>query len=361
VSDVAELKRYVGVHARGQRIKGADAILRRISTDGPGTPGSWVYEWSQVAAGLEQRGRLLDAARHYAMARFPYADGEARQEALDRCVGAVDQWRTGHEIIRLDAELPGGRVSSWATGLSRIQRRPLVLMTGGIVTVKEQLVPVLSAYRAFGLAAVATEMPGAGENTMRYDADSWRMFPGLLDAIAARAEVNDVYLVALSFSGHLALRWAAEDTRVKGIVTVGAPVREFFTSAGWQAAVPGVTRGTLAHLTGVEPDRLFAELKPMALDEGQLTAVRCPVRYLKSDRDEIIPAEEAALLAGQVSDLEVAANDDVHASPGHLLASQLWTLASLLRLAGVSDGRTAALGLALAGLRARGSLRRQPR
>jgi hypothetical protein len=37
---------------------------------------------------------------------------------------------------RLDVEPPGGRVRCWATGLSATERRPLLLVTGGIVNTR---------------------------------------------------------------------------------------------------------------------------------------------------------------------------------------------------------------------------------
>jgi pimeloyl-ACP methyl ester carboxylesterase len=358
MADLSELKEYVAVHASGQRIKDAQEILARISSDDQDAPGSWVHEWSRAGQALEQRGRFLGAARYYAMARFPYVDGPARALALERCVRATDRWRMarGGDIIRMDLDLPEGRVGCWAGGLSLMERRPLLLISGGIVSIKEQWAAVIPLYRRFGLSVVVTEMPGAGENTLRYDAESWRMFPAVVDAIAERADIGDVYAIALSFSGHMALRWAAEDSRIKGIVTAGAPVTDFFTDAAWQAEVPAITTETLAHLAAVQPAGLFPELKAWALTGELLAGITAPVRYLQSSRDEIIPAGETAALGQHIGDLRVAVNDDVHGSPGHVPQSQLWALTSALELCGVSDARTAIFRLLLGAFRARGRL-----
>jgi len=44
----------------------------------------------------------------------------------------------------------------------------------------------------------------------------------------------------MSFSGHQALRCAMDDSRIKGVITVGAPIREFFTDTAWQKDLPKV-------------------------------------------------------------------------------------------------------------------------
>lgn len=345
MNELAELKRYITVHARGQRIADLPGLLAGIHTDAGDEPGSWVRQWSDRAARLERDGKLLDAARHYAMARFPYVDGPARQEALARCVAVFDRWRAdGQDIERLDLDLPGGRVGCWTAGLSTRDRRPLLLVLGGIVSVKEQWAPTLPLFARTGMAVVGTELPGAGENTMRYGAESWRMLPALLDRLADRADTTRTYAIAFSFAGHLALRTAAEDPRLAGIVTAGAPVHEFFTDRAWQARVPDLTMDTLAHLSDTKRAELIGGLDAWALTDAQLAAVDVPVSYLASRRDEIIPPAEAARLPQRLRRLRLVTNDDTHGSPRHVLGSQLWTLHSLLRMRGDRDLRRFLVG-----------------
>ncbi|HEX6526872.1 MAG TPA: alpha/beta hydrolase [Streptosporangiaceae bacterium] len=352
MNDVGELKEYVGVHARGQRIRQYQQLLDLIHSDADGGAGSWVGEWSRVAALLEAQGRDLAAGRHYAMARFPYVDGPARQEALERCVSAVDRWRTGRgDIQSLDADLKEGKVRCWASGLSETDRKPLLLIMGGIVTVKEQWAPMLALTRRLGMAGLVTEMPGTGENTLRYEPESWRMLSGLLDAVADRADVTQTYAVALSFSGHLALRCAVDDPRMRAVITVGAPIGAFFTDAAWQQRLPKITIDTLAHMIGVTPGQVVGNLGDWALSKAQLASLDIPVSYVASRRDEIIPADDAQLLESHVRRLDLVEYDDVHGAPGHVTGTQLWVAASLLRSRGVRDIRGAIAGLLLRTLR----------
>lgn len=360
MNDVEELKRFVVVHARAQGIpRGRYArILGAIGDDGD-ADGSWTAEWSREAERHESAGRPLEACKYYNMARFPYVDGPARAEAHARCVTVFDRWRagTGH-IERLDLDLDGGRVRCWTTGLSAAEPRPLLVVAGGIVSIKEQWAPVLLQARRLGFAGLVTEMPGVGENTLPYRAESWRILPALLDAVAGRADTGCTYAVALSFSGHMALRAAAEDDRIRGIITVGAPVARVFADPEWQRGLPRVTRDTLAHIGGVSVNGLAAHLRPYELGEDRLATVRVPVAYTASRRDEIIPAEDVARLRRCLADLRVVENDDVHGSPQHTTETRLWIVRSLLRMAGGAPIPSVAVNAAFHAARLRSRIAR---
>ena len=351
-NDVGELKRYAIVHARGQQIKGYQDLLDRIHCDDEDAQGSWATEWSQAGEQLEWQGRELDAARYYAMARFPYVNGAVRQEAANRSVAAIDRWRAGSAYIEpLEVLLDGGQVRCWTSGLSRSSRKPLLIVMGGIVSIKEQWAPVLTTMRRLGMAGLLTEMPGTGENTLRYRPESWQMLSGLLDAVADQADVTQTYAIALSFSGHMAMRCAVDDERIKGIITVGAPVSNFFTDSAWQRQLPRITVDTLAHMIGTTPDRVIGGLGEWALSPAQLASLDVPVFYAASSRDEITPACEVRLLRQHVRDLSLITHDDVHGSPGHVNETQLWTAASLLSARGVHNLQSALISLMQRGQR----------
>jgi pimeloyl-ACP methyl ester carboxylesterase len=346
MNDVSELKQFIIVHARAQGIprRVYEGVLGRIDTDDDGAPGSWAAEWSSAAAEAERHGDLLRACRFYNLARFPYVSGAARREAADKMTAAFDRWAASQpDIERLDVETGGGRVRCWASGLSASDRKPLVIICGGIVSPKEQWASILGPARRLGLAGVVTELPGVGENSLRYDADSWRMLPALLDAVADRADISRTYALAMSFSGHLALRCALEDQRIRGIVTAGAPAARFFADRAWRSKIPRITVDTLAHLTQVSPDESTDRLEGWALTAEQLSAINVPVYYLASRRDEIIPADETRFLTEHLRQLHLAETDDVHGSPRHVTETRLWCALSMQRVRGISNTQTAVL------------------
>ncbi|GGV61917.1 hypothetical protein GCM10010277_67210 [Streptomyces longisporoflavus] len=330
-----ELKEFARLHAGGQGMKPdhAAGVLARIDNDTSGDPASWAAVWTAEGKVAAARGDLLDACRHYALARFPYHADDDRVLAQRLCVDTFDRWRKGRQgIERVEFKHPDGTFSCWAAGLDAPRPRPLLVVMGGIVSVKEQWAPLLPLLSKLGFAAVVTELPGVGENTLPYAPDSWRMLPFLMDRLQGRAAVDDTAMLALSFSGHLALRTAARDRRVRQVLTVGAPVSEFFADPTWWPRVPGITADTLRRLTGAATtDELRALLPRFALTPQELHAVRVPVRYVASSRDEIIPAGEQALLRRFAEDARFKVFDDVHGSPAHLGAMRRWLFSALLR------------------------------
>ncbi|MEU6769229.1 alpha/beta hydrolase [Streptomyces sp. NPDC046853] len=330
-----ELKEFARLHARGQGMAPdhAAGVLARIDNDTAGDPASWAAVWTAEGKVAAARGDLLDACRHYSLARFPYHADDDRALAQRLCVDTFDRWRKGQQgIERLEFKHPDGAFACWASGLDAPRPRPLLVVMGGIVSVKEQWAPLLPVLRKLGFAAVVTELPGVGENTLPYAPDSWRMLTFLMDRLQGRAAVDDTSMLALSFSGHLALRAAARDRRVCQVLTVGAPVSEFFADTDWWPQVPGITAETLRRLTGTATTAELRSLLPQfALTPQELHAVRIPVRYVASSRDEIIPAGEQDLLRRCAENARFKVFDDVHGSPAHLGAMRRWLFSSLLR------------------------------
>ncbi|MFI6350841.1 alpha/beta hydrolase [Streptomyces sp. NPDC050560] len=350
---VAELKEFARLHARGQGLSAArtDRVLGRIHNDTPGDPASWAAVWNVEGDASAAAGRLLDAVKYYALARFPHPGDDDRRRAQDEGVAAFDRWRRSRPdgrkgaIERLELRHPEGTLAAWAAGLDAPKPRPLLIVMGGIVSVKEQWAPLLPLLERLGFAAVVSELPGVGENTLLYGPRSWRLMPFLMDRLAGRARVSDTSLLALSFSGHLALRAAVEDTRVRRVLTVGAPVRDFFADGGWWPRVPGITRETLRRLTGMQDEAALRGLLPrFALTDEQIRRIRVPVRYVASARDEIIPAREQELLGRAPGDVRFKVFDDVHGSPAHLGPMRLYLFSHLLRLRVSDRGRGPAYG-----------------
>ncbi|MDH2390781.1 DUF4260 family protein [Streptomyces sp. HNM0663] len=359
---LAELRRYATLHARAQEIpeERCRALLERMTAAHGDGPGSWAAVWSGAGDVLADRGRPLEASRCYGLARFPYvSDGDMpRRRAARRCVEAFDDWRRarpGLGVERLDIALPEGRFACWTAGLAthaRPARRPLVVVMGGIVSVKEQWAPILARAKALGVALAVTEMPGVGENTLPYRADGCRMLGALLDRLDSRADVTRTGVIALSFGGHLALRAALDDPRIRGVATVGAPLHRFFRDRDWQRRVPDTTVRTLAHLIGCRPDRVFDTMRGWALTGHELQRLTIPVTYAAALRDDIVPPDEPdALLRAPRAPREILRLDDEHGAPSELPRLRLTLLRAALRAAAAPPARRAALTAALAARR----------
>ncbi|MEU4116968.1 alpha/beta hydrolase [Kitasatospora sp. NPDC028055] len=382
-NDLAELKQFVVAQATSQGITPAQygAVLDGVVDDGDGGPGSWVRRWTEAGDRLEREGRLLEAGRYYTMARFPYPSGSARREAEQRARDVFARWAADFPgIERIEVPTAAGPVAAWAGGLtaggpsaggpsaggltaggltaerlsaggpSAERPKPLLLMSGGIISLKEQWAPVLLQLAEFGLAGVVTEMPGVGENPLPYDLTAPALLPAVLDAVADRADTARTYALALSFSGNLALHAALTDPRIRGVVGAGLPVHDFFTDRAWHATVPRVTVDTLAHLARTDAGSVFDALAPLALDPDRLSKVDVPVGLVASARDEIIPPSDTDRLRRSLRSLRLRVHDDVHGSPRFFPQTRLWTLLTVLRMSGGPLDRRLALGAELRAL-----------
>lgn len=331
-----ESKEFVRLHARYMRMSTTEIeqVLDRIhDLDGAGE-GCWVTEWNGLAADRHRNGDASGAADLYVLARFPCADTPAKASAARNAADIT--------AARLAESGAGEKRSAWVGDaevpflFTRPSRpdAPLVVMMGGIVALKEQWSGFLGLSRRLGCAIAIVDFPGVGENEVPYSRDAAKVYTALMDAVADECDADDTLAVAPSFGGHLALLCSAQDTRLRGLMTVGAPLRAFFTDPGTRAGMPRITGLALGRAARVSPDHLHERLDELALGPDEIAALRIPVTYVASTRDEIIPVGDWRDAAVLNSALTVYAFDDEHGAPHHLRETRLLTLTALCRHAG---------------------------
>lgn len=334
-----ELKGFALLHARAQGIheRTTRAVLARVDSDDAGQPGSWTAEWCVAADRARARGRHLAASALYGLARFPFVDGLAREQAHRRSVVSFERWRERRaDTVRRMVHTPAGSFAYYGAGLERAATTPALVVVGGIISTKEQWAPLLAMSRRERLPIVVTELPGVGENTVRYTPESASQLSDLLDDVGA---CRGAYVLAMSFGGHLALRCAARDPRIRGVATVGAPIDAFFRDPCFEQRVPLLTRRTLGHVTGLE-ERDVAQAAPrFALGEEELTGLQIPVHYIASSRDEVVPFADAIAVAQRLSNSSVVEFDDVHGSPNHVREVRASLALAIMRMRGLSGMR----------------------
>lgn len=325
-----EMKSFVLLHSRAQQLDEETTrnILDSIDSIEHDRRGSWSHAFSHAATQMLERQRWLDAVKLFNLARFPFVEHIGQHHAHDGCIFAFQAWINANKLKVETISLMNGAFKVYATGLDR--GWPVLIVTGGIVSIKEQWHRLLIMAEQLKRCVVIAEMPGVGENTLPYTLAARAMYPTILNALQGRADTNTCHLLALSFSGHLALLHAAEDTRISGITTVGAPIAGFFNERQWFEQLPEVTKRTLSHLTKLEPNTLFDGLQHWALSPSVIAQIKVPVFYLQSQYDEIIPAGEVAALKSVASNVNAYLLPDVHGSPNHMDLMGLWIVASIL-------------------------------
>lgn len=329
VDYLQELKSFVLLHCEAQQLKTkwVRQVLAKITCGEGNEAGSWCAEWYRLAQQQEQKQNWAEATKLFNMSRFPFAENEMQRKAHFACIENFKK-SMNEAKIKIATLSPGdGAFKAYAVGLDR--GWPVLVVCGGIVSIKEQWQRFLMLAERLKLCVVVTEMPGVGENTLRYTPAAWTLFSQILDALEGRADTRQCHLMAMSFSGHLALRAAAGDARIRGITTVGAPVASFFRQYS-VTTVPKVTQRTLSHLTGLTQETLFIQIRDWQIDASAMPRLTIPVHYLQSEYDEIIPSSEVLALNEIAADVRIYRLSDVHGSPNHMYLVAPWALASIL-------------------------------
>lgn len=328
---LGEVKNYVTLHARAQGVGSAQCrkVLGSIHTFEDDEAG-WARVWTAAADRCREDGRVLDAIARDNLARFPFPATPLQEKATARAAFEFGRWaKTTGSAENLAVEYAGARTTAWFASVPSDEPAPLVVIVGGIVSPKEQWGRLLPAFRRLGIAALAVDLPGAGAHRdSLYGPDSEKYVSAVVDAAAARMRISGVYGLAMSYGGTVMLRAAAEDPRLRGVVTVGAPIQYSFTDPIVLERMPEITRRTLSYVTGSED--LGSLLPALALTDRQLDRLVCPVHYVRSLRDEIVPREEAGILADHLADLSIVDFDDVHGSPHHTDAVRVRVLSALV-------------------------------
>jgi esterase FrsA len=341
-----ELKQLVLLHAGAQGIKPEQAagVLDGIDRADGAFPSSWAARWMAAGAAAESRGDLALALKLHNLGRFPFVDGDARRTAHQRCLAAFQGWRAGAAAptAALALAWQGHRFVTYVRRCMR-QRAPLLLVFGGIVSIKEQWGVFLALADKLQVDVAVTELPGVGENTIPLSAHSHGMIDVILDALNVD-EASGCHVVAMSFGGTLALRHAARDSRIRGVTTVGAPLACFYTDAAWWGRIPSTTRLTLTHILGCGQSETFGKIQALRLTAAEAAALRIPVYYVQSLRDEIIQCQETEILRAMPGRLHLMQVDDVHGAPQHLRSVRLFVVYSIMNTLFAGSARTRLLG-----------------
>ncbi|WP_051558886.1 alpha/beta hydrolase [Allorhizobium undicola] len=336
MAKLPEAKQFVGLHARHMGFSPSfidDVLSRIVSMDGDG-PGSWVCEWSQKAAQAEQRNDHLSAANLYNLARFPAADSPAKRHAGEACTASFSRWMKEAGIGQRRLARVGEHGLTFLFSPAKRRDAPLVILMGGIVSLKEQWGGFLKLGRKLGAAVAIADFPGMGENPLRYDRSAAALYGAIMATVSYECDVSRTLIVAPSFGGYLAAVHGLRDPRIRGIVTIGAPLSAFFRDEEAKASMPSITRFALSVALSCPQEDVNDALSTLALSEAELKGIGVPLHYVAALEDEIIPASEWEEAKSLVPDFHLHAFHDVHGAPNHLTETRLIILSLLLQHTG---------------------------
>lgn len=277
----------------------------------------WCRAWSERAAVHERMGRealdnklFVSAADHLCRAAATY------HFAKYLFVQDMGQMRAAHmkAVECLDLALPhldppGERVlipyeGKNLVGTLRkpegIARPPIVLMTMGLDSCKEELLTFETTFLERGVAILAFDGPGQGEAEydfpIRHDYE--RVIGPLIDWLAATRrdiDADRVGIWGISLGGYYAPRTAAFERRIKACISNCGP---YDWAALWDK-LPELTRQAYirrSHSKTPEEARKKAASLSLA---GLAEKITCPMFVVAGGLDRLCPPEDAKRLADE--------------------------------------------------------------
>lgn len=316
-TSLSELKTLALPHAVAQGLQRDEclAILNCIDCDEQEE--QWASRWMDAADRYATQTHWEKAIACYTLGSFPCPDTPMRRESHKKAVLTFKQhvagkWGTKTIVVQ---DRGGSAPLYLASGSS--SSRGILLVIGGIVSVKEQWRAFLRLARLLDITVVLAEFPRVGENQLRWERDSHQYIGCILDQLEKEGaeNVHNTHIVGMSFGGYLAIARAAQDNRIKSITTVGCPVTHFFSSSWVNKSIPSTTRRCLDWILG----KPFLEnrnlLENYAISLAELKAVDIPIKYFAATHDRVIPTEDPYLLQETSKQADLIWCRDVHGLP----------------------------------------------
>ncbi len=176
-------------------------------------------------------------------------------------------------------------------------RPPLVILVPGLDSVKEELFAIENDFLRRGMATLAIDGPGQGENAPRFPIrPNWASVIGpLFDGLTGRRDVDldRVGLMGISMGGIYGPRAAAGEKRLKAVIALAGP---YDLSECWAALNPLTRGGYIFYTKSRDEAEAFEKAKTLTL-RGILGKVTCPLLVIHGALDRLFPPEQAERIA----------------------------------------------------------------
>lgn len=310
-------------HISSEDAQAATAALTSLDRD------HWAEVWCAIGLRHEAAGDALlqkgadPAAIHDAFflayancrtGRYPVASTSGKREAYRhslRCFRkAASYFVPPLQVVEIPFE--GKLLTGYLQIPAGVAHPPVVIHWGGVDGWKEDRQRNSSVLHRHGLATLTMDMPGAGDNPVRFmEPAAERTFSAAMDHLAQRNDIDGrrIGVWGGSFGGYWAAKLAhVEAARLKAAVTQGGNVHHGFQRAWLE---PALTRTASTYLLGpaslldarswVLGARSLEEVLDMAprlslKDQGLLDGPCAPLLAVNGKHDDQAPIEDVYIL-----------------------------------------------------------------
>jgi esterase FrsA len=319
----------------GIRREDAEQVLKSITSL---DRDEWAKAWCTIGLAYEAKGderakqgasgkelgELYNLAFNNCMVgRYPVASTTGKKDAYLHSVRMFRKAAVHFDIPLQIVEIPfeGKKLVGYLQIPPVAVKPPVVINWGGVDGWKEDRQRAVRVLHRVGLATLAVDMPGTGENPTLYgDPAAERSYSAWIDHLAQRSDVDgsSIGVWGGSFGGYWAARLAyVEAKRLKGAVFQGGNAHYGFQDK-W--LVPAFTTGGATYLFGAASllearnqamgtetmeEFLKAAPKLSLLEMGLLDKASAPILGVNGKLDDQAPVDDIYLLTEHGSPKEV--------------------------------------------------------
>ena len=170
-----------------------------------------------------------------------------------------------------------------------VEKPPVVIVMGGLDSVKEELQQVADYFLDRGMATLGMDGPGQGETglKLKIEPSSEKPVGAAIDFLESLGDVDAgrVALYGQSLGGYYVVRACAFEPRIEAAVASAGP----YTVADHWDHLPPMTRAGYQYRTGASsPEDARRRVAALNLS-GVAEKVACPLLVLHGTADEIVP------------------------------------------------------------------------
>ncbi len=289
----------------------------------------WAEQWGKMGAQHELKAEQLAlngaaaqeiadahfrAFNYYRIGRYPVTSTPGKmaayRHALRNFLKAARCFDQPLKVVEIPFE--GKKVVGYLQVPRGVARPPLVMHWGGVDGWKEDRLRNSRALHRAGFATFTMDMPGTGENPLRYaDPGAERTFSAAIDHLIARDDVDGTRIGVWggSFGGYWAAKLAyIEAERIKAAVNHGGGVHYGFQEAWLRPALtrtasqyllgPASLLDARSYVMGVSTlDELLAIAPTLSLrEQGLLERPSAPLLLVNGKKDDQQPIDDLYLM-----------------------------------------------------------------
>lgn len=238
----------------------------------------------------------MRAALSYHFAKFVWVlDMEKHRVATTK---SVDAMRRAHKFLdpkaeRIHIPFDDSRLVGNLRRPPNTSRPNLVILLPGLDSTKEEFFNWENVFLQRGLATFSLDGPGQGETgfemPLRHDYEV--ATTATIDALSYRDDLNidRLGIAGVSMGGYYAARSAAQDHRIRAVVTIGGP---YEVGSGF-AARPGISRAAFTQYSGASSFDEAQRIADQLTLEGVIGNLVSPLLVIFGRMDRLVPYQQA--------------------------------------------------------------------